>query len=217
MASTASKFLFEVDFGAGASPAERPVAAADHAAMLADAEARGFKDGYAAAEKDQAAEAARRTAAAFEHIGDGLDQLVRGIGTIERRLEADAVAVAVAVGRKLAPSLLAREPFAEIAELAADCFRQLATTPHIVVRINETQHQTAREKLEHLARTHGFEGRLVVMAEPDIAVGDCRIEWADGGLVRDQTKTDAAIGQTVNNYIAARTPTVPPDLGEISI
>ena len=34
----------------------------------------------------------------------------------------------------------------------------------------------------------GFEGRLVVLAEPEIAPGDCRIEWADGGVVRDQRR-----------------------------
>src|SRR6185312_9938096 len=158
MGAASSKFLFEVDFGSNANPAERPIAPADHAAKLTEAETKGFKDGYATAEKEQAAEAARRTAAAFEHIGDGIDRLARDLAAIERRLEADAIAVAVAVGRKLAPELLAREPFAEIAALAADCFRQLATTPHIVVRINEAQQQTAREQLEHLARTHGFEG-----------------------------------------------------------
>src|SRR5579862_9877850 len=147
MGAATSKFLFEVDFGANANPAERPITPADHVAKLAEAETRGFKDGYATAEKAAAAEAARRTAAAFEQIGDGLGRLSRGLAAIERQLEADAIAVAVAVGRKLAPDLVAREPFAEIAALAAECFRQLATTPHIVVRINEALHETAREKL----------------------------------------------------------------------
>src|SRR5665213_3814004 len=102
MGSTASKFLFEVDFGSNANPAERPVAAADHAAKLAEAETKGFTEGYATAERERAAEAARRSATAFEQIGDGIDKLARGLAAIERRLEADAIAVAVAVGRKLA-------------------------------------------------------------------------------------------------------------------
>src|ERR1041385_7875213 len=103
MGAATSKFLFEVDFGSNANPAERPVPPAEHAAKLAEIEQKGFKAGYAAAEKDNAAEAARRTASAFEQIGDGIARLARGLGEIERRLEADAIAVAVAVGRKLAP------------------------------------------------------------------------------------------------------------------
>ena len=74
------------------------------------------------------------------------------------------------------------------------------------------------------ARTRGFEGRLVVLAEPDIGFGDCRVEWADGGVTRDRDKTEATIAEIVRRYIAARTPPEPdeppgpilPDLGEIS-
>ena len=34
-----------------------------------------------------------------------------------------------------------------------------------------------QQKLDEIARARGFDGRLVVMAEADIAPGDCRIEW----------------------------------------
>ena len=43
--------------------------------------------------------------------------------------------MAVAVAGKLAPELIAREPFAEISALATECFRHLVATPHVVVRI----------------------------------------------------------------------------------
>jgi flagellar assembly protein FliH len=42
------------------------------------------------------------------------------------------------------------------------------------------------------------------MAEPDIALGDCRIEWADGGIKRDSAAIEAAITAAVLSYIAAR-------------
>ena len=48
-----------------------------------------------------------------------------------------------------------------------------------------------RERLDAMTRARGFEGRLVVIAEPDVAIGDCRIEWADGGLARDRAETEA--------------------------
>ena len=42
------------------------------------------------------------------------------------------------------------------------------------------------------------------MAEADIAPGDCRIEWADGGLKRDRAATETAIAEAVGRYIASR-------------
>ena len=62
----------------------------------------------------------------------------------------------------------------------------------------------------------------MVIAEPDIALGDCRIEWADGGVTRDSAKTEAAIAEMVRRYVTARAPEAPmcarsvlPELGEI--
>jgi flagellar assembly protein FliH len=75
----------------------------------------------------------------------------------------------------------------------------------VVVRVNEALYDTARERLEEIARSRGLEARLVVLAEPDIALGDCRIEWADGGVVRDRAATQSAITEAVIRYVAART------------
>jgi flagellar assembly protein FliH len=43
-----------------------------------------------------------------------------------------------------------------------------------------------------------------VLGETDIALGDCRIEWADGGAIRERGAVEAAINDLVARYIAAR-------------
>ena len=121
-----AKYLFDQDFAAGANPAEKPIAPAELAIKLAEAESKGFRDGFAAAETEGTAVAARRMAIAFEQIGDALDRLARGLGAVELRLETEAVELAAAIARKLAPELVSREPFAEIAALATECLKQLA-------------------------------------------------------------------------------------------
>jgi len=202
-----AKFLFNADFAPNAvNPAERPIPPAEHVAKLAEAEANGFGKGFAAAEAEAAAEARRRNTAALERIAAVTEMLAKSLDAIAARLEAEAVEVAVAVGRKLANELVAREPAVEIAALATECFKQLVAAPHVVVRINDTLHEFARERIDEIARQRGFEGRLVVLAEPEIAPGDCRIEWADGGLIRDQAATDALIAELVNRYIDTRKP-----------
>jgi flagellar assembly protein FliH len=202
-----AKFLFNLDFAPGAADrAERPITPAEHAAKLAEAEANGFRKGFDAAEAEATSEARRRSTAALERIAVVNEMLAKSLDAIEARLEAEAVEVAVAVGRKLANELLTREPMAEIAAIATECFKQLVATPHVVVRINDALHEAARERIDEIARHRGFEGRLVVLAEPDIALGDCRVEWADGGLIRDHAATDAIISELVGRYIAARKP-----------
>jgi flagellar assembly protein FliH len=200
MMGSPAKFLFDTDFGTTDRNKAAMVPLADHTARVAEADAAGFRKGHAAAK----AEAEQRTAAALERIAAALAELNRGLAAVETRLENEAVEVAVAVAKKLAPELIAREPFAEIAALAADCFRHLVAAPHVVVRVNEALHGAAREKLEHTSRAGGFDGRLVVLAEPDVALGDCRIEWADGGVRRDSAAIETAINAAVASYVAAR-------------
>jgi flagellar assembly protein FliH len=203
--SPRAKFMFDVDFAsAGEKEADRAKSQAALEAAVAEAEARAFRAGQAKALADTEVELQRRNTAALERIGATLATMASGLGAIERRLEAEAVEVAVAVAVKLAPELIAREPFAEISALAADCFSHLVGAPHVVVRVNDALYADAREHIEEIARMSGFDGRLVVLAEPDIRPGDCRIEWADGGLTRDRAATEAAIGEAVGRYVAAR-------------
>ncbi len=200
-----TKFLFDTDFvGGPKKPTEPMITVAEHEVKLAEAETKGHQRGYAQAQNDAEVEANRRIAGTLEHIATSVAAASAALAAIEARLECEAVEVAVAVARKLAPTLVAREPFAEISALASDCFRQLIAAPHIVVRVNDAVYATAKEKLEDIARACTFEGRLVVLAEPDIALGDCRIEWADGGINRDSASADTAIGEAVAGYIGAR-------------
>jgi flagellar assembly protein FliH len=204
--SAAAKFLFDVDFAKGADvkSVEPTITLTEHAARMAQAEETGFRNGFAAAQSEAKAEADRRVAAAIERLAAELSRAGGVLQAVEARLECEAVEVAVAVARKLAPALVAREPFAETAALASDCFRQLGSTPHVVVRVNDGLYADSKEKLDHIARASGFEGRLVVLAEPEIALGDCRIEWADGGVSRDSAKIEYAIGEAVSRYVRAR-------------
>jgi len=209
-----AKYLFDLEFGPSAAP--KPSSPAEILAQIEEAERKGFRHGFAAAEKEGIAATERRTAVAFEQIGGAIQQLAGSLAATQLKLETEAVELALAIARKLSPELILREPFAEIAALATECLRQLTAAPHVVVRVNDALHETARERLEEIAQSRGFEGRLVVVAEPEIAVGDCRIEWADGGVVRDQAKTDLAIGDAIGRYLGARQSAAMPELGDIN-
>lgn len=203
-----AKFLFDMDFAAPQPAKEtaqdRAAAAAEMAKRLADAEARAYRAGFDAARNEAKAESDRRVALALEEIGIAIKAIAAGVTSVEDRMETEAVDVALAVARKLCTELMAAEPLTEIMALVSDCFRHLTATPHIVVRVNDALYDMAREQIEQLAKRSGFEGRLVILAEPDIATGDCRIEWADGGVTLDRSTIEAKINELVGRYMASR-------------
>ena len=136
-------------------------------------------------------------------IAIGIKGIAGRFAGAKARMETEAVDVAVAVARKLCSELVAGEPSASTA-LVSDCFSHLVSTPHLVVRINDALYDAARERIERLAKQSGFEGRLVILAEPEIESGDCRIEWADGGVVLERAAIEAKINELVGRYMASR-------------
>lgn len=203
MVATA-KFMFDNDFTPGRVEAAPKIDLAAHEAEVAAAEQRGYRAGMNAAEAQARTEAERRIAMAMEHIGASLDRLGANLSGIEQKLEIEAVEVAAACARKLATALVENEPMTEIAALATNCLAELRSAPHVAVRVHESLHQQTSEQLKKIAAARGFEGRIVVLGETDIPPGDCRIEWADGGMVRDQQATDRLIAEAVARYISGR-------------
>jgi flagellar assembly protein FliH len=197
-----AKFLFDMDFSDKAR--ERPSTPSEIVQRIASAEARAYRDGYEAAQREARAESERRTALALEEIGIGIKGIAARFSGIEGRMETEAVDVAIAVARKLCSALIAAEPLGEVTGLVGDCFSQLVSTPHLVIRINDALYEAARDQIERLAKQSGFEGRLVILAAPEIETGDCKIEWADGGVVLERAAIEARIDELVGRYIASR-------------
>ena len=194
-----AKFLFDTDFAAPDKSRDKATAA-EVAQKVAAAEQRAYRDGFDAGQREAKAESDRRAALALEEIKIGMQGIAARFAGIETRMETEAVDVAVAVARKLCSELVAAEPLGEIVGLVKECFSHLVSTPHLVVRINASLYEMAREQIERLAKQSGFEGRLVILAEPEIATGDCRIEWADGGVERDLTATHALIDEAFERW-----------------
>jgi flagellar assembly protein FliH len=106
------------------------------------------------------------------------------------------------LARALAGRLMDAAPMALIEDAARTIFDDLRGQPHVAARVAPDLADAAKEKLQRIARDHGFEGRLVVLGEPDIPPGDVRIEWADGGIVRDRAAAERRIDDHVASALA---------------
>jgi flagellar assembly protein FliH len=198
-----AKFMFDIDFSAPDKSREK-ASPAEVAQKVAAAEAKGYRDGFDAGQREAKAESDRRTALALEEIKIAMQGIAARFAGVESRMETEAVDVALSVARKLCSELIAAEPLGELSGLVRECFSHLVSTPHLVVRVNDQLYEAARDRIERLVKPSGFQGRLVILAEPGIATGDCRIEWADGGVVLERAAIEAKINELVGRYIASR-------------
>lgn len=184
--AAAKKFMFDTDFRGNGRKA------VDEAA-LDDARAEGFASGLDQGRRD-----------ADQQLYAVLAQLVRHgerlLAQQDERLaqiEAQAAQLAVATARSLAGAALADRPLAQLLAAARECLAHARHAPHLAIRVHESLVETVEGKLSGLAREAGFAGRIVVLGEPDIALGDGRLEWADGGIAIERAELDEAVDRAV--------------------
>ena len=196
MSTNANRYLFDRDF-------RDPGGSAKNLAAVQEAEQRGFAQGLAEGRRQAAADAETQLAAAMRRLADVAGSLLSGLAAQQAQIEQEALAFAVTLGRKLAGKALAAQPLEAIADAARTSFQHLRGVPHLVVRVNHALVESVEAQVQRMSRDHGYEGRLVVIGEPEIAPGDGRIEWADGGIVREQARIDEAVAQALTGLPAA--------------
>lgn len=188
----ARKFLFQRDF---AAPAGEQTPRSREA--LAEAEKRGREAGFAEGQAQARAEADAQMQQMLGRIAEDVAALLARADEDRAAFEDEAVAFATALAEKLAGDALAHYPMDAIAQLARKSFEHLRGVPHLVVRVNEALVEKTEALMQKIARERGFEGRLVIMGEPEIAPGDARLEWADGGVVREGAKIGASVAEAI--------------------
>jgi flagellar assembly protein FliH len=205
-----AKFIIQREFPDTASrlvPLEKPepqIRIVEHEAILANAVSaarlEAFNEGRNAALGDETAKLAR----AMESVAMALEEVRRDLDHIQVMASEEAIRFATDMAKKLAGALLDEKPLATIQDVARQIFIDLRGHAHVAIRVAPELVDGTKEKLTTIARESGFEGKLIVMGEPEIAPGDVRIEWADGGIVRDRALLEQSVLAGVERALAAR-------------
>jgi len=216
-----ARYLFDIDFAAPPEPdpaeleaAVPTIELARHNRDLDAARKRSFEEGRTAGQQSQEAQAADQLAEEAGRIAAAAAKLVDQLDDNHRQLQKDAAAVALAASTKLASRLISLYPIEDIVGVLDECLTPLRRAPHLVIRLNQADADGLKPLAEDMAAQRGFEGRLVIMGEPEIPRGDCRIEWADGGVVLDRTETEAHITRVIDTFFQSREPKQLPAAGE---
>ncbi len=215
MAARVARFNFDLDLAPRAEGRSRPTSAPAAAPvpsipeevamqMVQQAREEGYAEGLAAGQAGATAMAAQTLAAAAGTLATRSAEMAAALDDAAAEIRQQGVELAASVGRKLALHLLARYPTVELEALIAECMQNLSGVPHLVIRCHPELADGIRDIATAHMQTSGFAGRLVVMGDPDIRLGDGRLEWVDGGLVRDIAAISGDIDKTISAYLAGR-------------
>jgi len=220
------RFLFENDFDAGETRRRGPsgmkattgsapldtgatakenwndagYSEADMQAAIEAARRQGEEAGIAKGRAEIEARHNRRLAQALAAVSAALDKITGSHCEAVDRTRT-AIELALAIARKLHPALAARQGLLEVEAALDECLKTLKKEPRLAAYLSPDLLDPVRAQLEQMITNAGFEGRVVLIGDETMGGGDCRIEWADGGVERDAAKIWQEIEAALDRFL----------------
>jgi flagellar assembly protein FliH len=196
------KFMFDNAFdtaGANPRPSARRFSEAEVEAVRQEAFAKGRDAGRAEAEATRDSLIARSTAAAVEQ----LKGFQRFTADLDDRMTRWALQAALTMVRAMFPELCRQHSQSEIEALIVETLHENEQEPRVVLRLPGEMIEPMQPMVAELCKTAGFAGRLLLIEDDTLGAGDCRIEWAEGGVERQAHRLWKEIEQRVSRLLAA--------------
>ena len=203
MTSPNRKFTFDTEF-LGAEDRPAPAARARQKQTLTteeldrmQAQAREAGENSATARTTEALE--RQIAALTISVRAALDQSHAEI----EQLRNEAACVALAMAKKIAPAALAALPEGDVEIALRQAMHQAIAEPRITLRAAAAVTEVLESRLAGIAQEEGYEGRVLIAADPAMKAGDCRIEWRGGGAERSEQTIEDALAALISHRFSA--------------
>ena len=120
-----------------------------------------------------------------------------------------AVGFAMAVCRKVVPALSEKNAIGEIQGLLEKNFHFLKDEPKISLRLNPFLADKIKPVLADLVKKESYAGKIAVIRDDSLPVGDCLVEWKNGGLQRNAQDVLNQTEELVKLYAQAEPMTEP--------
>jgi flagellar assembly protein FliH len=109
----------------------------------------------------------------------------------------EAARLALAMAKKIAPAALAALPAGDVENALRQAMHQAIGEPRITLRAAPLVVAALEPRLTDIAHEEGYEGRLLVAADPAMTGADCRIEWRGGGAERSEQTIEEALSALI--------------------
>lgn len=230
MAPTLQKYLFDMDFDAPEKPVEEeesfyegqddddlllpepviiddvpppppPPTFSEEDLQLAREQA--YEQGRMRGQQDAEAASSRMLSLAMTSLSDAMMQVKSNHAIALDHHLRDSVAVAVTVVKKMLPETSRNHSLDEIEGVVREALAQLDQDVRVTIRVAPTQLDGVRDHAQRAADACGFEGKLIFAPDARLGLGDCRVEWGDGGAERDEASIWAEIEQIIARALSA--------------
>jgi flagellar assembly protein FliH len=200
--NSAPKFTFDTEF-TGSQDRRAPAAQARQKQTLTTEELENVKitarnEGESSAQA-RATEALERTIAALTiSVRAALD-----ISHAEvEQVRDDAARLAMAMAKKIAPAALAALPAGDVEAALRQAMHQAVAEPRITLRAAPAVTEMLEPRLADIAHQEGYEGRVLIAADPAMTGADCRIEWRGGGAERSESIIEDALSALISRHFS---------------
>ena len=193
------KFMFERSFDDATvvhrAPERKPVLMKPE--QLDELKQEGYNAGFEAGKAAGLDEQTAQLTAIVATVEKNIDILMQCMDALNQEQNTHTRQLVLSVVRKMMPDLMARNGMQEIEALLSDTLRTMSREPRLVIRVNDAQLTALSERIDAMTSQRAYSGKVIVLSDADVVSGDCRIEWADGGIERNSQETMSAIEQTL--------------------
>jgi flagellar assembly protein FliH len=204
--SNSQKFTFDTEFH-GDENRPAPAARARQKQTLTTEELERLT---ADARTEGATDANARATQALERSVAALTIAVRAaLDTSHAEIEAvrdEAARLALIMAKKIAPAALAALPAGDVENALRQAMHQAIGEPRITLRAAPAVTEVLEARLADIAHEEGYEGRVLVAADPAMTGADCRIEWRGGGAERSEAVIEAALTALISHRFSHQVP-----------
>ncbi|MGH6828767.1 MAG: hypothetical protein ACREFW_07640 [Rhizomicrobium sp.] len=160
-----------------------------------------------ASARDKATEAAsvravedveRTIAAMVIAVRAALDQSRAEIEAIRT----DVALIALSAARKIAFAAVAAAPAGEVEQALREAMRQALGEPRITLRAGPEAIAALEGRISAITHDEGYEGRVILAADPGCGGADCRIEWRGGGSERCREAIETALESLIARHLS---------------
>lgn len=161
-----------------------------------------YKHGHAAG-----ADEARQS---IENALSGLiNQLIVQIETLNKEeaqrvqeVQGIALQTVVSVIKKVWPSVITRVGLEQVMDTIRQSLGYNPDEARIVIRVHDTLLDAVINTLPQIESQQAFSGKIIVIADQAVAPGDCKVEWADGGMERLSRDMSTHIESAIEHIMA---------------
>lgn len=136
-----------------------------------------------------------------ESLTHHLSDLIQAEAQREDTKNHDTARLTLSIVRKMMPNLARNFAEEEILALVKESLSTQNEEPRLVIVVHDSLLETFRDRIDTIAESQAFQGKVVIIADDSLKPTDCRIEWADGGIEKNFDSLYKAIEGAFNNVM----------------